>query len=194
MTKNIGFVSTRFAGTDGVSLESSKWANVFEQNGYRCFWFGGEVDRDPEKAVLVPEAHFKHELVQWINTRVYGNKGRAQRVTCAIHDLRSLLKSRLHDFINEFEIDLIIAENTLTIPLHVSLGLALTETIAETQLPTIAHHHDFYWEKELSLPLRRKTKPTTICILITRRLCANTMTAAIARYGIRPFGDQPCPL
>jgi glycosyltransferase involved in cell wall biosynthesis len=27
------------------------------------------------------------------------------------------------------------------------LGLALTEIIAETQIPTIAHHHDFYWER-----------------------------------------------
>jgi len=35
MIKNIGFVSTRFAGTDGVSLESSKWANVFEYNGFK---------------------------------------------------------------------------------------------------------------------------------------------------------------
>ena len=105
MTKNIGFVSTRFAGTDGVSLESSKWADVFEQNGYRCFWFGGEVDRKPENSVLAPEAHFKHEQVQWINAQVYGNKGRTQRVTRAIHDMRSLLKSRLHDFVNQFNFD-----------------------------------------------------------------------------------------
>jgi hypothetical protein len=27
---NVGFISTRFAGTDGVSLETAKWANVFE--------------------------------------------------------------------------------------------------------------------------------------------------------------------
>ena len=147
MTMNIGFVSTRFAGTDGVSLESSKWAEVLEQNGYRCFWFGGEVDREPEKSVLVPEAHFNNEQVQWINAQVYGNKRRAKTVTHAIHDMRSLLKSRLHDFVSQFDIDLIIAENTLTIPLHVPLGLALTEFIAETQLPTIAHHHDFYWER-----------------------------------------------
>jgi len=147
MTLNIGFVSTRFAGTDGVSLESSKWADVFEQNGHRCFWFAGEVNRKPGNTVMVPEAHFQHEQVRWINTRVYGNKGRTQTVTRSIHDLRSLLKSRLHDFVNQFDIDLIIAENTLTIPLHVPLGLALTETIAETQLPTIAHHHDFYWER-----------------------------------------------
>ena len=56
MSLNIGFVSTRFAGTDGVSLESSKWADVFLQNGYRCFWFGGEVDREPENTFLVPQA------------------------------------------------------------------------------------------------------------------------------------------
>lgn len=128
-------------------MESSKWADVFEQNGYRCFWFGGEVDHNPENTVLVPEAHFKHEQVQWINSHVYGHKGRTQSVTRAIHNMRSRLKSRLHDFVNQFEIELIIAENTLTIPLHVPLGLALTETIAETQLPTIAHHHDFYWER-----------------------------------------------
>jgi glycosyltransferase involved in cell wall biosynthesis len=147
MTKNVGFVSTRFAGTDGVSLESSKWADVFEKNGYRCYWFAGEVDRKPGTTFPVPEAHFQHEQVQWINAQVYGKKGRTQAVTRAIHQMRSLLKSRLHDFVNQYDIDLIIAENTLTIPLHVPLGLALTETIAETQLPTIAHHHDFYWER-----------------------------------------------
>ena len=147
MVKNIGFVSTRFAGTDGVSLESSKWAEVFVQNGYRCFWFAGEVDHDPDKTFRVPQAHFQHAEVQWINAQVFGHKWRKQAVTQAIHDMRSLLKSRLHEFIKQYGIDLIIAENILTIPLHVPLGLALTETVAETQIPTIAHHHDFYWER-----------------------------------------------
>jgi glycosyltransferase involved in cell wall biosynthesis len=31
--------------------------------------------------------------------------------------------------------------------MHVPLALALTEFISETQIPTIAHHHDFYWER-----------------------------------------------
>ena len=26
-SRNIGFISTRFAGTDGVSLETDKWAD-----------------------------------------------------------------------------------------------------------------------------------------------------------------------
>ena len=36
----------------------------------------------------------------------------------------------------------ILPENVLTIPMHLPLGIALTELIAETQIPTIAHHHD----------------------------------------------------
>ena len=147
MQKNIGFVSTRFAGTDGVSLESSKWADILQQNGHRCFWFAGVLDRIADYSFQVPEAHFQNEQNKWINERVFGQKGRKPPVTQAIHDLRSHLKVKLHEFIRQFDIDLLIAENALTIPLHVPLGLALTETIAETQLPTIAHHHDFYWER-----------------------------------------------
>ncbi|MGD1969437.1 MAG: glycosyltransferase family 4 protein [Desulfobacterales bacterium] len=147
MQKNIGFISTRLAGTDGVSLESSKWAEVFQQSGHKCFWFAGALDRKPEYSFHVPEAHFKTEQNQWINQRVFGQKGREQPVTQTIHDLRSHLKRQLHKFIRKFKIDVLIAENALTIPLHVPLGLAITETVAETQLPTIAHHHDFYWER-----------------------------------------------
>jgi hypothetical protein len=33
----IGFVGTRFSGTDGVSLETQKWASVLEAQGHACF-------------------------------------------------------------------------------------------------------------------------------------------------------------
>lgn len=146
-SKNIGFISTRFAGIDGVSLEAAKWAQVFEENGNHCFWFAGKLDRDPEKSYLSPEAHFQHAQNQWINETVFGGKRRKPSVTEAIHDLRSLLKVQLHWFIDQFKIDLLIIENALTIPLHIPLGLSLTEVIAETEIPTIAHHHDFCWER-----------------------------------------------
>lgn len=147
MEKNIGFVSTRFAGTDGVTLEASKWGEVLETIGHRCFWFAGELDQDAEKSALIPEAHFKHEKNEWINGQIFGKRRRDAVVTESIHDLRSYLKVQLYDFIEKFKIDLLVAENVLTIPMHVPLGLALTEIIAETQIPTIAHHHDFYWER-----------------------------------------------
>ena len=48
----------------------------------------------------------------------------------------------------KFDIDLIIPENASAIPLNIPLGLALTEFIAETGIPAIAHHYDFSWERE----------------------------------------------
>jgi glycosyltransferase involved in cell wall biosynthesis len=147
MSKKIGFISTRFAGADGVSLEASKWAVVLRENGHHCFWFAGELDRYPERSMLVPEAHFQHEENKRINERIIGNKKRDTGITDAIHSSKSYLKSKLYEFISKFDIDLLVAENVLTIPMHVPLGIALTEIIAETLVPTIAHHHDFYWER-----------------------------------------------
>jgi len=147
MGKNIGFVSTRFAGTDGVTMESSKWAAVLRRNGHNCFWFAGELDRAPERSFLVPEAHFKHKINDWLSDQIFGKKARSPIASDAIHEIRTLLKQKLKEFIDKFKIDLLIAENALTIPMNVPLGIAITETVAETLIPTIAHHHDFYWER-----------------------------------------------
>ena len=56
-------------------------------------------------------------------------------------------------FINLYDINLLVVENSLAIPMHIPLGLALTDVIAETGIPSIAHHHDFYWERPRYLPL-----------------------------------------
>jgi glycosyltransferase involved in cell wall biosynthesis len=146
--RNIGFVSTRLAGTDGVSLETAKWANVFESEGFNCFFMAGELDSPENISMLVPEAHFTHPRIQAINLHVYDNTRRERKISAEIHRLRLLLKERLYTFAEKFDIHLLIPQNALTIPINIPLGLALTEFIAETGMPTMAHHHDFYWERD----------------------------------------------
>jgi glycosyltransferase involved in cell wall biosynthesis len=147
MGKKIGFVSTRFAGTDGVSLEASKWSEVLEKSGHSCYWFAGELDRDEIKSYFVSQAHFQDEENIWVNEHIFGRKSRDVSVTDVIHALRKFLKRELYEFVRKFRIDILIVQNALTIPMHIPLGLALTEYISETRIPAIAHHHDFYWER-----------------------------------------------
>ncbi|MCP4746390.1 MAG: glycosyltransferase family 4 protein [Desulfobacteraceae bacterium] len=147
MGKNIGFISTRFSGTDGVTMEASKWATVLRKKGHNCFWCAGELDRAPERSYLIPEAHFQYEKNKWINERIFGRRGRKPAVTETIHAIKSLLKVQIHEFVEKYSIDLLIPQNILAIPMHVPLALALTEFISETEFATIAHHHDFYWER-----------------------------------------------
>lgn len=143
----IGFVSTRFAGTDGVSLEALKWAAILEEMGHEVFWFSGRSDRDPAVSMCVPEAFFGHQENEWINARIWGVAQRDPAVTERIRDVAAYLGSMLRRFVDRFEIDVLVPENVLTIPVHVPLGVALTEFLAETGMPAVAHHHDFYWER-----------------------------------------------
>jgi glycosyltransferase involved in cell wall biosynthesis len=145
---NVGFVSTRFAGTDGVSLETEKWARIFEKEGLTCFYFGGELDRDPNRSYHVDVAHFQHPEIKDINQNCFGTNQRDRTVTKQIYRLKKILKDHLYRFINKFTIDMLVAENCLTIPMNIPLGIALTEVISETGINTIAHHHDFFWERQ----------------------------------------------
>ena len=145
--KNIGFVSTRFKGTDGVSLETEKWAKVLRRMNYEDYYFCGMCDRDSEKSMIIPEAHFEHPTIVDIQKRCFKVYKRTSELTGEIHSVRRRLKAALYRFVKKFNIDLLIAENCLAIPMNIPLGLALTEFIAETGIPTIAHHHDLYWER-----------------------------------------------
>ncbi|MGD8446931.1 MAG: glycosyltransferase family 4 protein [Desulfobacterales bacterium] len=145
---NAGFISTRLAGTDGVSLETAKWADVFERVGFTCYYFAGELDRPPAYSYLLKEAHFQHPDIIDVFRECFGVRVRGREVTQKIYELKRKLKDHLYKFIEKFEIDLLIPENALTIPLNLPLGIALTEIISETGMPTIAHHHDFFWERQ----------------------------------------------
>jgi len=144
----VGFVSTRIAGTDGVSLEIAKWADVFESEGFSCFYFAGEVDRAADCTYQVDEAHFRHPEVREIFNRSFGAHTRKRSLTKAIRGLAEQLKTELYRFIKKYQIDILVPQNALTIPLNIPLGIALTEVISELKMPTIAHHHDFFWERQ----------------------------------------------
>ncbi len=145
---NVGFISTRLAGTDGVSLETAKWADVFEKVGFSSYYFAGEIDRPPECSFLVKEAHFQHPDIQDIYRQCFGVRVRGRYVTQKIYALKRKIKDELYRFIDKYKIDLLVPENALTIPLNLPLGIAITEIISETGMPTIAHHHDFFWERQ----------------------------------------------
>lgn len=96
----------------------------------------------------VPEMHFTHPEVQWVHDRSFGTTDAVPDLESRITSLATHLRENVQRFVSAFDLDLLVVENALAIPMNVPLGLALTEFIAETGIPTIAHHHDFYWERD----------------------------------------------
>jgi len=148
MKKNIGFVSFRLAGTDGVSLETKKWADIFERNHCSCFYLGGELDTPESNSMIAPLLHFQEPVVRETYQQCFARGSRSPELTATLHEHREQIKASLYEFVDRFKIDILIPENAVTIPLNVPLGMAITEFIAETGINTIAHHHDFFWERK----------------------------------------------
>lgn len=146
--QRIGIIATRLAGTDGVSLETAKWINVLTSLGYDCYYFTAESEWPEDRTYLLPEAHFAHPDINSLNKDLFDDYKRFEKTSSKITKIKELIKDHLHQFVDRFNLDLLIAENILSIPMNIPLGLALTEVIVETDLPTIAHHHDFSWERK----------------------------------------------
>ena len=86
--QNIGFISTRFAGTDGVSLETGKWVDVLEDMGYTCFYFAGELDTPPDRSLLSLKALFTHPEIDAINKSIFGHITRPEDITDRIERIK----------------------------------------------------------------------------------------------------------
>ena len=133
--RRVGFVSTRIAGLDGVSLEIDKWARIIERHGCKCFYIAGELDRPPERCHRIDEAHFAHPNIKQIHDEIFGQRRRPRALSDHIYATSRRLKQQLYDAIETLDLDLIIAENCLTIPLNIPLGIALVELPASEGAP-----------------------------------------------------------
>ncbi len=144
----IGFISTRLAGTDGVSLETSKWATVLQRMGHEVFYCAGELEPGGPPGKCVPEMHFRDPQAKALGLRAFGGPEPDATLLGDIARLAEPLRMALHEFVATFGIEFIIVQNAVAIPMQLPLGQALAQLFTETGLPTIAHHHDFHWERE----------------------------------------------
>jgi glycosyltransferase involved in cell wall biosynthesis len=146
----IGFIATRLNGTDGVSLEVEKWSRVLERMDHEVFYCAGELGGYANGGTLIPKLHFAEQSIQKLRHQVFedsdGSDG--DSLSDQIYSMADELRAPLRDFIRSNKLDLIVVQNALTIPLNLPLGVCLTGLIAELGIKTIAHHHDFFWERQ----------------------------------------------
>jgi hypothetical protein len=113
-----------------------------------CYYFSGLSDHPSDRSMVVEEAHFLEPENNAYYHKFFSSIKRTKEETLWIHSRRAFFKEHIYSFINKFQIDLLIPQNILSFPLNIPLSLALAEVIAEISLPTIAHHHDFTWERK----------------------------------------------
>jgi glycosyltransferase involved in cell wall biosynthesis len=146
----IGFIATRLHGTDGVTLEVQKWAKVLTKLGHEIYYCAGELGGYAKNGTLIPELHFADQTVYALSQRAFGGAPEQDGDALAdqIYSRADEMRAPLRSFIRSNHLDLIIVQNALTLPMNLPMGVSLTGLIAELGIDTIAHHHDFFWERQ----------------------------------------------
>jgi glycosyltransferase involved in cell wall biosynthesis len=119
--------------------------------GHQIFYCAGELGGYAGGGWLIPALHFTHPASIDFNQRAFGPETRdphPQKLVDDIYAAADQLVGPLREFVTTNHLDLIITENALTIPMNLPLGVALARVIEELGINTIAHHHDFYWERQ----------------------------------------------
>ena len=129
-------------------METAKWADVCRERGCPVYFMAGKLDTDPTVSCLVPKAFFQHPEILEVQQTLFVDQHRSPEIARRIFELKEELKQELQQFHRRFGFDILVVENALAIPANVPLGLAISEFIIESAIPTIAHHHDFFWERQ----------------------------------------------
>jgi len=140
----------RVGETDGVSLEMDKWKKALELSGHEVIYIAGSAGNC--EAQIIPSLHYQHPINNKIVENAYcelNDYASEKELEKEVYDLAGLIETELINIINNYQIDLIVPNNILSLGWGLSAGIAFTRAIEKTEVNAICHHHDFHWEREL---------------------------------------------
>jgi len=144
----IGIVIGRIGGVDGVALETEKWITVLERLGHDVVVLTGELEAHLPNVTILPEISFSNPaLVQEQDDAFFVQDVEELELLQRLEDRAGYIETEVEKWLGDQQIELLITQNSTTLPCHLAMGMALKRIIERTGIPTIAHDHDFYWER-----------------------------------------------
>lgn len=185
--KRVWIMSFRIAGNDGVSLEAHRWGSIFRKNGFKVTYVAGELDR---RGILIPELHFNSPEIFELHKKIVFGQNSYKQIQKEIFRLAGNIEGSLRDVLNGKKPDLLVVANVFSLPMHFPLAIALSRIIQEYNIPTIARHHDFWWERKRYLrstmfPFYKKWFPPNISQIKHVVINSISQRELLKRYGLK---------
>jgi hypothetical protein len=146
--KIIGVLHYQVGGTDGVSLEVDKWKRVLEELGHTVHLCAGDLGAS-EGTPIEEMYHHRADAERLNYNTFYELRDYADDAAyrTELFRLADVIERKVHAFVEEKGIGFIIPQNVWSVALHPPVSIALARVMRDLKLPTLAHHHDFYWER-----------------------------------------------
>jgi len=150
--ETIGIFHYQLGLSDGVSLEVEKWKTVLERMGHKVILVAGRLGN--QDGVLLPMLYHHQNEIELINEVFRGERHSLSPIEMGdlIQHRVQQLETELKKAILENKIGVLLVNNIWSVGYHLPAAIALEKVRQELDLPTIAHHHDFYWERKGLVP------------------------------------------
>jgi len=144
----IGIFHYKVGGTDGVSLEINKWKRVLEELGHTVHLCAGDLGT--VEGTLIEELYHPRPDVERLNRNTFyqlSDFAGETEYRAEVERLTGIIERKVRDFVADKGIDLLIPQNIWSVAISPPAAIALARVMRDLQLPALAHHHDFYWER-----------------------------------------------
>lgn len=157
----VAFVCGKLGDVDGVSLEVDKWIAALQGHGHEIFTVAGRYANPlpavpEENQLLMDRIRFDSPEQRFFETAVFPHLNRRpphqsrEKIDLVLEQIEAEgtdIANHIHEFVQEHEIDVLVAENTNAMPMTLIGGMAMYKLATEQRMATIFHHHDFWWER-----------------------------------------------
>lgn len=146
--RNIAMVHYQVGEMDGVSLEMEKWKLIFEEMGHTVTFVAGHLGT--AEGVLMEEIYHHQPQAERLRQNMLWSFDEYESDADYRAELESasqVLEKKFGKFIEENDINFLVAENIWSVMANPAVALAFGRIVEKYQLDTIAHSHDFFWEK-----------------------------------------------
>jgi len=148
--KKIGIVHFRVGRTDGVSLEIEKRKNILETAGHQVKLVSGPVQAASD--FIIEELEFDSPLMKSLREHSfnYFRPGQVDIVELkrCIEEIALKIESAFLQYHAFEKFDLLLLHNIFSLAINIPATLAFARIVDRLQIPTIATHHDYFWERE----------------------------------------------
>ncbi|OIJ17203.1 hypothetical protein BKP37_01340 [Anaerobacillus alkalilacustris] len=139
----------RVGEIDGVSLEMEKWKVVLEMLGHEVIYIAGSTGSC--LAYIIEELNYRHPVNHKFVYNAYERLVDYENENALLEemiDFSTIIEEKLVTIIENEQVELLIPHNILSLGWGLPAGRAFTKAIKRTRVNVLAHHHDFYWERD----------------------------------------------
>ncbi|MCK4650830.1 glycosyltransferase family 4 protein [Candidatus Babeliales bacterium] len=148
--KKIAIVHYRVGKTDGVSLEIEKRKQILESMGHVVKLICGPIQNGAN--FIIDEFEFENPEIKRIKENSFKNFSKndlkPNQLLKKINSISQTIETKFLDYYKKEKFDIILIHNIFSLGLHLPAALAFYNISKKLEIPIIATHHDFYWERK----------------------------------------------